>query len=356
MPQFSSPNKKRLYVRMGIEVGAFAVFAMSALAFTSLDTVHHQRGFYCNDQGIDKPFVKDEQVPVMHCFMIWASIAAITIVSVEVVQNLVYRPLNYEDLNLQPLYLELYRVIGSFVLGGTFTMVVTEIAKVNIGEYRPHFLQLCGLIDENGVKDRLCDDSHWNEGFNLAKCPNANKDQNPYGLSPEEWSKKLEDARKSFLSGHSSFSFYSAIFLALYLKARLSNLRSKEKYMGSKIGIVWVEWILLVFKTIRPFLQVSYVALAFFIALGRVSDYYHHPRDVITGGLLGTLGAYLTYTEIAHLDTRPRVFHTRNFGDNPTTYLEMDAVDGSKKEMDPLKEDPLETKDEQKVVRQATLP
>ena len=355
MPLYSSPNKKRLYVRMGIEVGAFAVFAISALAFTSLDNVHHQRGFYCTDQGIDKPFVKDEQVPVMHCFMIWASIAAITIVSVEVVQNLVYRPLNYEDLNIQPLYLELYRVIGSFVLGGTFTMVVTEIAKVNIGEYRPHFLQLCGLIDKDGEKSNLCKDTQWNVGLNFStQCPNSKN--NPYGLTHEDWSKKLEDARKSFLSGHSSFSFYSAIFLALYLKARLSNLRSKEKYMGSKIGIVWAEWILLVFKTIRPFLQVSYVALAFFIALGRVSDYYHHPRDVITGGLLGTLGAFLTYTEIAHLHTRPRVFHTRNFENNHTTYLEMDAVDGSKKEVEPLKENPLENTDEKKVVRQATIP
>ena len=102
-----------------------------------MDKVHHQRGFYCSDQGIDKPFVKDEQVPVMHCFMIWASIAAITLVSVEVVQSLVYRPIGtYEDLTIQPLFLELYRVVGSFTLGATFTMVVTEIAKVNIGEYR----------------------------------------------------------------------------------------------------------------------------------------------------------------------------------------------------------------------------
>ena len=33
----------------------------------------------------------------------------------------------------------------------------------------------------------------------------------------------LDEARKSFMSGHSSFSFYCATFLVIYLHARLSN-------------------------------------------------------------------------------------------------------------------------------------
>ena len=33
----------------------------------------------------------------------------------------------------------------------------------------------------------------------------------------------LGEARKSFMSGHSSFSFYCATFLVMYLHARLSN-------------------------------------------------------------------------------------------------------------------------------------
>ena len=33
----------------------------------------------------------------------------------------------------------------------------------------------------------------------------------------------LQEARKSFMSGHSSFSFYCATFLVIYLQVRLSN-------------------------------------------------------------------------------------------------------------------------------------
>ena len=47
---------------------------------------------------------------------------------------------------------------------------------------------------------------------------------------PEQYVKKgkdsehtLDEARKSFMSGHSSFSFYCATFLVIYLHVRLSN-------------------------------------------------------------------------------------------------------------------------------------
>ena len=340
MASYSAPNSKKLYVRMGIEIGAFVVISLAVIGSIKISKKEpHHRGFYCTDQGIDKPFIADEQVPVMHCFFIWASIAAITLVSVELVHGLVYRPMTYQDLKIPPIAFELYRIIGSFVVGATFTMAITEIVKVTIGEFRPHFLSICNIKDScNG------DATDWNVNFNFSvRCSNPKN----FHLSEEEWQKKLTDARKSFLSGHSSFSFFSAVFLALYLKSRLSQLRSKERYMGNKTGLIWAEWILIGLKALRPFLQFSYLALAFYIALSRVSDYYHHPRDVISGGLLGTLGAYLTYTEIAQLPNKPRVFHSLNYETNPMTLLEMDDIDGNKKalpkiaasETDPLNQE-----------------
>ena len=38
----------------------------------------------------------------------------------------------------------------------------------------------------------------------------------------------LQEARKSFMSGHSSFSFYCATFLVIYLHARLANDHAKD--------------------------------------------------------------------------------------------------------------------------------
>ena len=321
----SAPSIKKLYVRLGIEIGAYFVIGVAVLSSIKLSGKEpHQRGFYCNDQGIDKPFIKDEQVPVMTCFFIWASVASVVLVGVELVHGLVYRPILYRDLKVPPIVIELYRIIGSFVLGATFTMVITEMVKVTIGEFRPHFLSICGLSTN-------CTEVGWRIDFDFnTECSNKFED-----LSEQKWKKKLTDARKSFLSGHSSFSFFSAVFLALYLKSRLSDLRRQERYMGNKTGIVWAEWILLGLKALRPFLQFAFIALAFFIALTRVSDYYHHPRDVIAGGLFGTLGAFLTYTEIARLPNKPRVFHSLNYDDSsPMMLLEMDDIDGKKPKTD----------------------
>ena len=47
----------------------------------------------------------------------------------------------------------------------------------------------------------------------------------------------ISEAKKSFLSGHSSFSFYCATFLVIYLHARLSNRRDSHTLMKKKKAI-----------------------------------------------------------------------------------------------------------------------
>ena len=55
--------------------------------------------------------------------------------------------------------------------------------------------------------------------------------------------KTVREARKSFLSGHASFSFYSAVFLVLYLQIRLSNTQgfSKPSSLRSRIFEVFIK-------------------------------------------------------------------------------------------------------------------
>jgi membrane-associated phospholipid phosphatase len=43
-----------------------------------------------------------------------------------------------------------------------------------------------------------------------------------------------------------------------------------------------------VLKILRPVIQFGLFSLAFWIALTRISDYFHHPTDVVAGGLLPT--------------------------------------------------------------------
>ncbi len=94
------------------------------------------------------------------------------------------------------------------------------------------------------------------------KCTAADKDD-------------VEESRLSFPSGHSSTSFYTAIFLILYLnhmwKRRSCSLLL---HMG----------------------QVFIFCAAFYVAMTRITDNKHHVTDVFAGSGIGILiGALTSY-------------------------------------------------------------
>ncbi len=61
-------------------------------------------------------------------------------------------------------------------------------------------------------------------------------------------------------------------------------------------------------KILRPFLQFGVFTLAFYICLTRVSDYKHHPADVVAGGIVGIFFATINLLVLLDLFRRPRVF------------------------------------------------
>ena len=64
-----------------------------------------------------------------------------------------------------------------------------------------------------------------------------------------------------------------------------------------------------ILRILRPFLQFVFYILAIYIALSRISDYRHHPTDVITGIILGNLFAFLILYLTVDLFRRPRSFY-----------------------------------------------
>lgn len=76
----------------------------------------------------------------------------------------------------------------------------------------------------------------------------------------------VKEARLSFPSGHSSYSWYCMIFLIVYLEARL---------------------FLLQFRYLKPLIQLGAFSAAFTVCLSRISDYHHRGTDVLGGSVLG---------------------------------------------------------------------
>ena len=88
-------------------------------------------------------------------------------------------------------------------------------------------------------------------------------------------------------------SFYVGIFLIIYLQARLNNF--------PVIDNIFLNRFAKAFKILRPFIQFGLLILALWISLTRISDYYHHPLDVATGAIVGTVFAILTLTTIGNI-------------------------------------------------------
>jgi phosphatidate phosphatase len=88
---------------------------------------------------------------------------------------------------------------------------------------------------------------------------------------------EVKEARLSFPSGHSSFSFYCMGFLIIYLEARLHLLK---------------------FRYIKPLIQIGAFMATLITCLSRISDYHHRGSDVAGGIAVGLLVAIVIVTRV----------------------------------------------------------
>uniref|UniRef100_A0A8U7NNC4 Phospholipid phosphatase 1 n=1 Tax=Corvus moneduloides TaxID=1196302 RepID=A0A8U7NNC4_CORMO len=144
----------------------------------------------------------------------------------------------------------IYKAIGTFIFGAAASQSLTDIAKYSIGRLRPHFIAVC-QPDWTRINCSL----GYIENFTC------------HGDKA-----KISEGRLSFYSGHSSFSMYCMLFLALYLQARMKG-----------------DWA----RLVRPTIQFGLIAASIYVGLSRVSDYKHHWSDVLTGLIQGAVVAVL---------------------------------------------------------------
>ncbi|CAJ1070769.1 phospholipid phosphatase 1 isoform X2 [Xyrichtys novacula] len=178
-----------------------------------------------------------------------------------------------------------YKAVGTFLFGAAMSQSLTDIAKYSIGRLRPHFLDVC----KPDWKQINCSLGEYIEDFT---CTGDARMSN--------------EGRLSFYSGHSSFSMYCMLFLALYLQARLQT-----------------DWA----RLLRPTIQFFLIAASVYTGLSRVSDYKHHWSDVLAGLLQGALMALLVVFFVSDF-FKPRVA-PRQEPDIPHTTLQETPTNGN---------------------------
>ncbi|XP_038825981.1 phospholipid phosphatase 1-like isoform X2 [Salvelinus namaycush] len=228
-----------------------ACLIIAGLPFAILTPLHNpfKRGFFCNDDSIKYP-LKEDTISYQLLGGVMIPITVLTMVFGECLS--VYLKRIKSKSSFSNMYVaSVYKAIGTFVFGAAMSQSLTDIAKYSIGRLRPHFLDVC----KPDWKLINCTAGAYIEDFTCTGDTHM-----------------VNEARLSFYSGHSSFSMYCMLFLALYIQARLQ-----------------AEWA----RLLRPTLQFFLIAASVYTGLSRVSDYKHHWSDVLAGLIQGALVAIL---------------------------------------------------------------
>ncbi|XP_028640183.1 phospholipid phosphatase 1 isoform X2 [Grammomys surdaster] len=230
---------------------------LAGLPFAILTSRHtpFQRGIFCNDESIKYPY-KEDTIPYALLGGIIIPFCIIVMVIGETLS--VYLNVLHSNSFVNNHYVAtLYKAIGAFLFGASASQSLTDIAKYSIGRFRPHFLDVC-KPDWSKIN---CSDGYI-ENF-ICQGNEA----------------KVREGRLSFYSGHSSFSMYCMLFLALYLQARMKG-----------------DWA----RLLRPTIQFGLIALSIYVGLSRVSDYKHHWSDVLVGLIQGAAVAILVVLYVSN--------------------------------------------------------
>lgn len=231
-----------------LDLFCLVVAALPFLIIESNQIRPYQRGFYCDDESIKYPIKPGETINDAVLSAVGILISVLAIIVGEFFRIYYLKERSYSFIQ-NPYVAALYKQVGCFIFGCAISQSFTDIAKVSIGRLRPHFLAVC------------------NPDFTKINCSLGYiQDYECRGLS-----NKVMEARKSFFSGHASFSMYTMLYLVFYLQSRFT-------WRGARL--------------LRPLLQFTLLMMAFYTGLSRVSDHKHHPSDVLAGFVQGALVAY----------------------------------------------------------------
>jgi len=164
---------------------------------------------------------------------------------------------------------------------GLLNQIVTDLLKLAAGRPRPHFADVCNIMYDQG---QSCDiPNTTSRPVDLIFIENYSCRGNADLFESEsERENRINEARLSFPSGHSSMAFYGMVLSILILK------RAQKNYI------------------VTALFQTACLTYCVFVGISRVNDYKHHTDDVIAGATLGSIFALLAYQQFTPAYTTQR--------------------------------------------------
>ncbi|XP_010189634.1 PREDICTED: lipid phosphate phosphohydrolase 3-like, partial [Mesitornis unicolor] len=175
-------------------LGCCLPFFLAGLPFLIIETSTiqpYQRGFYCDDDSIRYPLKTMETINDAVLCAAGILITILAIITGELYRIHYLKEKSHSFIQ-NPYVAALYKQVGCFVFGCAISQSFTDIAKVSVGRLRPHFLEVCNL------------------DFSTINCSKGIYIQNYTCRGSDS---KVQEARKSFFSGHASFSLYTMLYL-----------------------------------------------------------------------------------------------------------------------------------------------
>ncbi|KAM5148402.1 phospholipid phosphatase 3 isoform 1-T1 [Mantella aurantiaca] len=245
----NGPGSCKRVLLIFLDLFCLVVAALPFLIIESNQIQPYHRGFYCDDESIKYPIKAGETINDAVLSAVGILISVLAIIVGEFFRIYYLKERSYSFIQ-NPYVSALYKQVGCFIFGCAISQSFTDIAKVSIGRLRPHFLAVCDP-DPTTIN---CSVGVYIQDYQCRGLEN-----------------KVTEARKSFFSGHASFSMYTMLYLVFYLQSRFT-------WRGARL--------------LRPLLQFTLLMMAFYTGLSRVSDHKHHPSDVLAGFVQGALVAY----------------------------------------------------------------
>ncbi|CAI5441727.1 unnamed protein product [Caenorhabditis angaria] len=217
------------------------------------------RGLFCNDESIHYDY-RPNTISLIQKMIYNISITISIIFSIETWRFYKVKSFrestNYQwkNYNIHKILVQFWKYFEICTIGYFVTVACNISTKHMVGRLRPNFWEVCKPI--NGT-------CSFEEPYKYIADIECTGDPNA-----------VEDARKSFYSGHSAVCFYIAVWLALYIQARIF------KHLNNHIFV--------------PVLQTFLLLVASAIGFSRLYDNKHHWSDILVGSIAGTITAIIT--------------------------------------------------------------